>query len=88
MESFFGTLKRALIDHRQFHTRDEATQDIFEYIEVLKRSIIDCVVTSHSATTPRPSSKRGRLWLNRVSMELGEGQIPPSMPACSCFPSG
>jgi putative transposase len=32
VESFFGTLKRELIDHRQY--RDEATQDIFEYIEV------------------------------------------------------
>ena len=34
VESFFGTLKRALIYHRQYRTRDEATQDIFEYIEV------------------------------------------------------
>ncbi len=25
--------------------------------------------------TPRPSSKRGRLWLNRVSTELGEGHF-------------
>ncbi len=25
--------------------------------------------------TPRPSSKQGRLWLNRVSTELGEGQV-------------
>lgn len=33
-ESFFGTLKRELIYHRQYRTRDEATQDIFEYIEV------------------------------------------------------
>jgi putative transposase len=32
VESFFGTLKRELIYHRQY--RDEATQDIFEYIEV------------------------------------------------------
>jgi len=34
VESFFGTLKRELIYHRQYCTRDEATQDIFEYIEV------------------------------------------------------
>jgi putative transposase len=34
VESFFGTLKRELIAHRQDRTRDEATQDIFEYIEV------------------------------------------------------
>ena len=34
VESFVGTLKRELIYHRQYRTRDEATQDIFEYIEV------------------------------------------------------
>lgn len=34
VESFFGTLKRELIYHRQYRTRDEATQEIFEYIEV------------------------------------------------------
>ena len=33
-ESFFGTLKRELIYHRQYRTRDDAKQDIFEYIEV------------------------------------------------------
>jgi transposase InsO family protein len=34
VESFFGTLKRELIHHRQYRTRDEATRDIFECIEV------------------------------------------------------
>ena len=34
VESFFGTLKRELIYHRKYRTREEATQDIFEYIEV------------------------------------------------------
>jgi putative transposase len=34
VESFFGTLKRELIHHRQYHTREEATQEIFEYLEV------------------------------------------------------
>ena len=34
VESFFGTLKRELVSHRRYVTRDEATQDIFEYIEV------------------------------------------------------
>ena len=34
VESFFGTLKRELIYHRQYRTRNEAAQDIFEYIEV------------------------------------------------------
>jgi putative transposase len=34
VESFFGTLKRELVYHRRYTTRDEAKQDIFEYIEV------------------------------------------------------
>ncbi|NJL16238.1 MAG: transposase [Nitrospira sp.] len=34
VESFFGTLKRELVYHRQSATRNEATQDIFEYVEV------------------------------------------------------
>jgi len=34
VESFFGTLKRELIHHRQYLTRDEAKQEIFEYLEV------------------------------------------------------
>lgn len=29
-ESFFGTLKRELVYHRQYTTRSEATQDIFD----------------------------------------------------------
>ena len=34
IERFFGTLKRELVYHRRYATRNEATQDIFEYIEV------------------------------------------------------
>ncbi|MBK9306072.1 MAG: IS3 family transposase [Nitrospira sp.] len=30
----FGTLKRELVYHRHYITRDEAMQEIFEYIEV------------------------------------------------------
>ena len=33
-ESFFGTLKQELIYHRTYATREEAKQEIFEYIEV------------------------------------------------------
>jgi putative transposase len=33
-ESFFHTLKTELIHHRRFETREQAKQDIFEYIEV------------------------------------------------------
>ena len=34
VESFFGTLKRELVYHRHYATREDAKQDIFEYIEV------------------------------------------------------
>ena len=34
VESFFGTLKRELVYHRHYATRDDARQDLFEYIEV------------------------------------------------------
>jgi hypothetical protein len=34
VESFFGTLTRELVYHRQYLARDEATPDIVEYIEV------------------------------------------------------
>ena len=34
VESFFGTLKRELVYQRHYATRDEATRNIFEYIEV------------------------------------------------------
>ncbi|MBU6482079.1 MAG: DDE-type integrase/transposase/recombinase [Nitrospirae bacterium] len=33
-ESFFGTLKRELVSQRHYATREEARQDIFEYLEV------------------------------------------------------
>jgi len=33
-ESFFHTLKTGLINHKKYLTREEAKQDIFEYIEV------------------------------------------------------
>ena len=34
VESFFATLKKELVHHRRYGLRDEASQDIFEYIEV------------------------------------------------------
>ncbi|TBV81808.1 MAG: IS3 family transposase [Desulfobulbaceae bacterium] len=34
MESFWGTLKQELVHHRKYRTRQEATQEIREYIEV------------------------------------------------------
>jgi putative transposase len=34
MESFWGTLKNELVHHRHYRTREEATREITEYIEV------------------------------------------------------
>jgi len=34
MESFWGTVKNELVHHRRYRTREEATRDISEYIEV------------------------------------------------------
>ena len=34
MESFWGTLKNELVHHRRFETRQQAKQEISEYIEV------------------------------------------------------
>ena len=34
VESFFGTLKRERVYQRRYVTREEARQDIFEYMEV------------------------------------------------------
>jgi len=32
-ESFFGTLKNELVHHQTYHTRDEASREIFAFIE-------------------------------------------------------
>jgi putative transposase len=34
VESFFSSLKNKLIHHRDYHTRDQARTEIFEYIEL------------------------------------------------------
>jgi putative transposase len=34
MESFFGTLKKELVHHRRYRSREEAKRDIFDYIEI------------------------------------------------------
>jgi transposase InsO family protein len=34
MESFWGILKQELVHHRRYRTRQEAIQDITEYIEI------------------------------------------------------
>jgi len=39
MESFFHTLKTELVQHRRYHTREQARLDIFEYIEAFYNRI-------------------------------------------------
>ena len=39
MESFFATLKKELIHHEDYETREEARQSIFEYIEVFYNQV-------------------------------------------------
>jgi putative transposase len=34
MESFWGSLKNELVYHRKFETREQARQEITEYIEI------------------------------------------------------
>ncbi len=34
VESFFSSLKNELIHHRDYHTRDQARTEIFEYIDL------------------------------------------------------
>jgi len=34
MESFWGTMKNELVHHRRYKTRQEAIQEITEYIEI------------------------------------------------------
>jgi putative transposase len=47
VESFFGALKREFIYHRRYRTRDEATQDIFEYKEVFYNRRRRCSTLGH-----------------------------------------
>lgn len=62
-DTVFLSKGRELVYHWHCATREDATEDIFEYIEVF---IIERVVTQPSAMTPQPSTKRGRGGLTRV----------------------
>jgi len=47
VESFFGTLKQELVFHQRYHSRQQARQSLFDYID---GSIIVVAFTRHSAT--------------------------------------
>ena len=72
VESFFGTLKRELVYHRHCATREDATQDIFEYIKVFYNR-----KHRRSAMTPWPSTKRGPLWRNQGPQNWGKVSSQP-----------
>ena len=67
----FGTLTRELVS---LGATPPVTKRHRISSSPLRCSTIGGDVTPGSATIPRTSSKRGRLWLNQVSTELGEGQ--------------
>lgn len=73
VESFFGTLKRELIHHRQYRTR--APTRCRRSLNTSKCFTIGSGATPRSAISPPPSSKPRRLSHNQVSTESGEGHI-------------
>jgi hypothetical protein len=68
-ENFFGTLKREQIYHCQYRTRAEATQEIFEYMEVFYNRQRRHSTLGYDSPA---EFERGRQWLNQVSTELGK----------------
>ena len=71
VESFFGTLKRELVYHHHYATRDKAKQDIFEYIEKFyNRMRRHSTLGYHSPD--KYEARAAEQSRNQVSMELGE----------------
>lgn len=69
VESFFGTLKRELIHHRQYWTRTEAMQGIFESIEVIYNR-----QRCHSTLGYRPSEFEANCRITRCPRNWGKDQ--------------
>jgi putative transposase len=55
-ESFFHTLKIELTHHFNYETREEAKQDVFEYIEVFYNR--KCIHSSNNYLPPDEFEKR------------------------------
>ena len=68
VESFFSTLKNELVHERDYHTREEAQAEVFEFIEVFYNRN-DCI--RHSVTSVRYSTKPRTLSPSCVSTESG-----------------
>jgi putative transposase len=72
MESFFGTLKCELVHDRHYQTRDEARQDIFEYIEVFYNRIR--LHSSLGYLSPVEYEQLRQVCLSSPSTKRGEAQ--------------
>jgi putative transposase len=72
MESFFGTLKAELIYRRRYQTREEARQDIIQYIEGYYNA-----TRRHSALGYR--SSRVRTAYGLTSRPQNGGNISPTL---------
>jgi putative transposase len=79
-ESFFHTLKVELIHARQYHTRQEARAEIFDYIEVFTTGS-DAIL--FLAIRRQLSLKKGLSRLNQVSTKHGKVQSDSTSPTLS-----
>ena len=69
MESFFHSLKVELVHRRNYKTRQEAKNDIFQYIETYYN-----LIRRHSANdfqAPIAFEKMNDKWLNNLSTKMG-----------------
>jgi transposase InsO family protein len=80
VESFFGPLKQELIHHRQYRTREEAKQEIFEYLEVFYNRQRRHSTLGYQSPAEYEASAAVA---NPVSTKLEEGQIPSNTPSAS-----
>ncbi len=70
-ESFFNLLKRERIRRKTYRTRDEARQDVFDYIEIFYNP-----TRKHATGCCHPSSSKGSTKSKpRASRRLGAAQV-------------
>ena len=73
-ESFFSTLKNELIHHQTYHTRDDASREIFAFIEGFYNR--QRLHQSLAYLSPL-EFERGSVTLNLVSTKVGPAQPVP-----------
>ena len=84
-ESFFGGLKSEMVHHERFRTRQEATDKLFDYIEVFyNRSRIHSATdyfapAEYEARNPRAVERGGvRPEGSLISVSTKRGEIHPA----------